>query len=450
MRPSHHTSIIERLGCFIADTAIEPDAATLQTAGHALIDLVGCIIAGAGEPAAAKARAAMRKRAGSAKAYGTEQCFSPETAAFVNAVAGHALDFDDWEIPGNTHPSVSIIPALLAAAEGRVVSGRELAEAYIVGFEVIARLGEAMNFEHYDAGWHSTATFGPMAAAAAVSRLRRSNARIAGHAVAIAVSRASGLTGQFGSDAKPLQAGFAAEAGVTAADLAEAGLTAQTHVLKSFNAATGHGDEDRLWEAFETIGEPLSLSTHGLVFKPYPSCGYTHRIIDASLALRGRGVDPRRVREMTIALPDFHAAVLPFQSVSSAPQARFSLPFCAALALQRGAVTMDDFVSESWTDPSLSALMSKTRVEPFSPLDPTLNYDPRQPDTVTVTLTNGRTETGAVTYPLGSPQNPLSTEQILDKFRRNTKANEPQSARLADWLHADNVLDLLTPWSAPQ
>ncbi len=442
--------LVEQIGRFVAETPVALDPETGAVVRSALIDLVGCMVIGSREEVAVKARSAMGRRPGPVPAVGTSETFSPEGAAFLNAVAGHALDFDDWEIPGNTHPSVAIFPALLAAATGRRLGGRALAEAYVVGFEIIARLGEGLNFEHYEAGWHSTATFGPIGAAAAVARIEGFDAETAAHAVAIAVSRASGLTAQFGSDVKPLQAGFAAEAGLTAAKLAAAGLKGQPHILegpRGYNALTAHGDEDRLAAAFAGIGRPFSLTTHGLVFKPYPSCGYTHRIVDAALQLRGQGIDPAAIANIELAIPDFHADVLPFRAPKTAREARFSLPFCAALALCRGAVEVRDFADEAWREPPIARLIEKTRVAPFEPLNPSLNYDPRQPDRMRLTLSDGAQLEAAIDYPLGAPQRPMSFEQIIAKFRSVADANDRQVAALAKWMDADDVLDLLKPWS---
>ena len=445
--------VIPRIGSFVAEGAIAPDAATMAIVRDAVIDLLGCIVAGAREEVAVKARNATSQRNGSARVYGTGETRAPEAAAFVNAVAGHATDFDDWEIPGNTHPSAVIVPALLAAAEGGTTSGRQFAEAYVVGFEIIARLGEALNFEHYDSGWHSTATFGPLGAAAAVARLWGLDDEAAGHAIAIAVSRAGGLTAQFGSDAKPLQAGFAAEAGLAAATLARAGLTGNPTILQGptgYGALTSQGDDSRLIRAFDSLGTPLSLTTHGLVFKPYPSCGYTHRIVDAALALRERGIEAEGLRSIEIASPDFHAAVLPFHAPTSPREARFSLPFCSALALSRGHIRASDFTAATWSDDEIVVLMSKTTVSPFKPKDPSLNYDPDQPDRMTVVLDDGRIETARVAYPLGAPQRPMSPEQILAKFAANAEGRDVSKDaldRLADWIKAADLLSHLAEWS---
>ncbi len=153
-----------------------------------------------------------------------------------------------------------MLPASLAIAPP-VAAGREVVSAYLAGFEVIARLGEALNFEHYDAGRHTTATLGALGAAAACARLTDLSADTTTNALSIAVSAVSGFACQFGSDTKPLQAGFAARAGVEAAYLANAGLTGQAHVLDHprGRAALLGGLEDAL--AFEVIKDVCLTGT---------------------------------------------------------------------------------------------------------------------------------------------------------------------------------------------
>ena len=444
--------LLTRLGAFISEGALEPDAATVETVRDALIDVLGCILVGAQEEVTQKTQAALAHRTGKAVLYGTGKTLAPEAAALANAVSGHAIEFDDWEIPGNTHPTVVIAPALLAAAQGEEISGRAFLEAYLIGFEVIARMGEAMNFSHFESGGHSTATLGPIGAAAAVARLWQLPPEQAGHAVGIAISRAAGLTDQFGSDTKPLQGGFAAEAGVVAATMARAGLTAQPHVLqgpKGYTALTSKGTATQLETAFSALGAPLSLKTHGLVFKPYPSCGYTHRIIDAAISLHGKGINLSSVTQVDIHMPDFHAAVLPFGIPDSARTARFSLPFCAALALTKGRAAAGDFQASVWEAPDVMSLMEKTQVRPFAPKRPDLNYDPDEPDRLTLTFADGSRETASVIYPTGAPQAPMSHDQILAKFCANAGCplDDPKVRALKGWTHSPNLLETLRCWS---
>jgi 2-methylcitrate dehydratase PrpD len=341
----------------------------------------------------------------------------------ANAVAGHALDFDDWELSGNTHPSVVIFPALLAVAAERPFSGRATLEAYLVGFEMIVRLGEAVNFEHYNKGWHSTATLGPIGSTAAVARLRCLDRIQTAQALSIAVSQAVGYNCQFGSNAKPLQGGFAAKTGVIAASLAENGLTGQPHVLDGptgFIRLMGHGDTERFSAVFERLGDTLALADHGLGVKPYPSCSYTHRVIDCALAIRrNQGFDPARMVRITASLPDFHAAVLPFHQPTNQAEALFSVPFCVVLALMRGQVTPADIEAEVWTESALIDMIARVKLHIRRPKNPSLNYDSDDPDWVEIEMGDGTCYRSEVAFPLGAPQNRMTSEQILRKFLFN-------------------------------
>ena len=225
---------LTRLARFVAEDPLEADAATLAILRDGVIDILGCIRAGVNTDVAVKAREGIRAMGpsnGAASLIGTGMKTAAPQAAFLNAVAGHALDFDDWEVLGNTHPTVVLLPALLAIAKLET-SGRDLARAYLGGFEVIARMGEGMNFEHYDMGWHSTATLGAPAAAAACCRLMGLSVETTADAMSFAISMASGYICQFGSHAKPIQAGHAARVGIEAAFLAQQGQGCTSVVLR--------------------------------------------------------------------------------------------------------------------------------------------------------------------------------------------------------------------------
>lgn len=447
-RPSPGSEPLAVLAAFVANPLPEPDAATLATLRDAVVDTLGCIHAGCITQVAARTRSAVSAMGGTCPAavIGTGVTAPRPQAAFLNAVAGHALDFDDWEIPGNTHPSVVMVPALLAAAEGPV-SGWRLAEAYIAGFEVLARLGEALNFEHYDRGWHTTATLGAFGAAAAVSRLLELDAARTGNALALAASAATGFTCQFGSNAKPIQAGFAARAGVEAAFLARAGSTAQAHVLthaRGFGALTCGLSFARLEAALARLGGPLALAQHGIVLKPWPTCGYTHRAMSCALALRDR-VAGQRIASIEIALPDFHAAVLPFRSPSSRAEALFSLPFVVAMGITRGDVTLDDLNRKAWRDAPVADLIARTVVAPFGPLRPDMNYAPEDPDRLTITMADGTRHDARCVYPLGAPQSPMRTDAVRAKLAANMGSPAPACLdALFGWIEADDALALLT------
>ena len=444
MASSH---LLSRLAEFVSETRFDLDTEITAIIRDSVIDTLGCCLVGIGEEVTQMSSAAIDPIAGDgATVFGSSMRASAESAAFLNTVSGHALELDDWEAPGNTHSSVVIVPALLAAGAGDSLSGRRFCEAYIAGFEVIARLGEACNFEHYARGWHTTGTLAAIGAAAAVSRLWGLDAVKTAHAMSLAVSRTGGLTRQFGSHAKPLQAGFAAETGVRVARLARAGITGQPHVLEGdqgYFALTGHTDAQRQQAPFEKLGETLALIEYGQIIKAYPSCGYTHRIIDCARDFFSRGLDLEKVRSIRIEVPDFHAAILPFALPANRREALFSLPYCAAMGLTSGNLALEDLDRESWNDQPVQSLISRCRVEPFVPRRPEMNYDPDQPDRLTLETPDGEKIETMVRYPRGAPQNRLSLDEIMCKFRYHaTRYHNPDESAidaLADWPQLEDV-----------
>ncbi|MEM9278148.1 MAG: MmgE/PrpD family protein, partial [Pseudomonadota bacterium] len=434
---------VSKLARFIVEDPFEIDSNTLSTIRLGIIDTLGCIYAGAQADVSEKSRAAVAAMGvkGSSEALGADLRTTRPHAAFLNAVAAHALDFDDWEIPGNTHPTAVLFPSLLAVAENPI-SGHQFAQAYLAGFEVIARLGEGLNFEHYDAGWHSTATLGAPAAAAACARLLDLTVEETANAISIAVSAASGYTCQFGSEAKPIQAGFAARTGVEAVYLARAGISGKSSVIdhsRGMAALMGGLNRERLTSALHKLGNGYALSEHGLVLKPWPSCGYTHRIMTCAIRLKEK-ISPEEIKSIDLHLPDFHAAVVPFTHPRNRSEALFSLPFVAAMGLLKGQLTLSDIQACAWEQGTISKLIGKTSVHPFEPLRPDMNYSDKDPDRMVVKLLDGQVLEEKCTYPLGAPQEPMSDAQIWAKFETNigpfTEAHASKhlwSARLREW-----------------
>ena len=448
-----------RISRYISGTRIEPSARSLEFVRDALIDTYGCMLIGADQAVARKTHQALINSGqindyARACIYGTHYTATPGAAAMANAVAGHALECDDWEVPGNTHISVVLFPAILAATCERALSGQEAIDAYLAGYETIARIGQAINLEHYDQGWHATATIGAIGGAAAVSRLLRLDSEQTTNALAIATSRALGYNAQFGSDAKPLQVGFAVEGGILAANLAATGLTGQAHMLEHTNgmvALMGHGFPDRIDKAMSRIGIVPAIDEYHIVFKPWPSCGYTHRIMTGMLELRTCGIDPASIDHLELHLPDMHAGILPFQQPANQSEALFSLPYCAAMALLTGDLTITDIETRSWQREEVKQMITKTSLKGFKPSRPELNFDPEQPDRIVVE-SGGGNHLVEIPYPLGSPQKPMTEAQHFHKFQLNARLGDTAAQQLwndlRDWPQADDIHALLTPLPA--
>ena len=431
------------LGRFVAEAPQLPERLH-PTVATAVADVFGSILAGAQSEVARRIWSGVAQiAAGDAPLYGTGKSATPGYAALINAAAGHAYDLDDWEEPGNTHPSVVMVPALLAAAEARSATGGEFLAAYAVGFEVIARLGEALTLEHYARGFHSTATLGAIGAAAAVSRLIALSGVEATHAMSLATSQAVGYTCQFGSNAKPLQAGYAAQTGLVSALLAEAGVTGQPHVLDHARGMTGlmsTGSRETFERALAKLYAPLALEEYGILLKPWPCCSYTHRLLTCALSLRDQLADQVvEIAGIEARLPDFHHAILPFSRPTTRTEALFSVEASLAQGLATGRLTLADSEARFWEKPEVAKLIRKTTVIAEPARNPNLNYDPDQPDRLRITLKNGETLAAKCAYPLGAPQNPMSAEQLAEKFSGVSGRDRNAFERLMAWPDARDI-----------
>lgn len=274
---------VARLASFVADCPRIEAAAALSASRRALADTLGCMLGGASSEAAQSALAAgialgggSAPGDGRAPVAGSTRRLPAPFAALVNATAAHALDYDDYDVPANGHPSAVIFPAVLAAMDGASqTEGSCPLDAHIIGVEVMLRLGEAMNMDHYKRGWHTTLTLGTVAAAAACARVRGFDYSRAANAISLGASMASGLTNQGGFGAKAAHAGLAAMNGVIAAQLADSGLGASISTIDgplSMATAMGEHRPERFDAAMARLGAPLAIVEHGLIAKPYPSC----------------------------------------------------------------------------------------------------------------------------------------------------------------------------------
>ncbi|HTY79314.1 MAG TPA: MmgE/PrpD family protein, partial [Candidatus Bathyarchaeia archaeon] len=217
--------LTQALGSFVADIAFArlPEGA-VKTARIGFTDCIGTMIAGSPEPCVQILKKTLANgRGGEASLYlSSERCAAPE-AAWINGTAAHALDYDDVGQRG--HPSAVLVPAILAEAEARGASGREMIAAYAAGYEVWAEVASREEGHHHRKGWHPTGILGGIGAAAACAALRGLDAERATHAIALGASQGGGILANFGTMTKPFHAGRAAHAGLMAARLAEAGFT---------------------------------------------------------------------------------------------------------------------------------------------------------------------------------------------------------------------------------
>src|SRR5262245_34544942 len=223
--------------------------------------------------------------------------------ALIYAVAAHALDYDDTGLLG--HPSAILVSAIIAEANEVGADGKAMVAAYVAGYEVWAELIRRDQHQHHGKGWHPTAMFGALAAAAASASLRKFDAERASHAVAMAASLAGGVVANFGSMTKSLQVGRAAQAGLIATRMVEAGMTASMdaieHDVGFLRAISPKGAVDT--ESDAALGKDWAILRHGLNVKLYPVCYAVHRALDAVLDLQETArVSPDDIQSVAVEL----------------------------------------------------------------------------------------------------------------------------------------------------
>jgi 2-methylcitrate dehydratase PrpD len=294
---------------------------------------------------------------------------APESCAFHLAVAAHALDYDDVHLTSVTHPSAVIFPALLAlAARGRI-SPDAVLRAYGVGLAVNIALGEALGFEHYDAGWHATSTIGGIAAAAALAHALDLEDGAARSALALAAAQAGGLQRNFGTMAKPVQAGYAAQAAVRAALLAASGVTADPDIFgpRGFLDLYGDAGVDRRLPAVRPRYQLDTVSR-----KMFPCCYAAHRLIAAALEARRQLGDqaPPGGAEIGVSVPFGTLRPLRVIDPATGPEGQFCATYTVAVALISGGVSLTDFTDDAVARAPVRDLMSRIVVTEDPPEDP--------------------------------------------------------------------------------
>jgi 2-methylcitrate dehydratase PrpD len=391
------------------------------------LDLTGVALAGSGEPAVRAIRH-LADAPGDASVWGTAGTARPADAAFVNAAAGHALDYDDMWLPG-AHPSAPIFPAAFAVAEVSRRSGRDLIAAQAAGYEVMGRLHSAISGRF---GWHPTAVFGTFGAAAAASRLLGLSGTQTVAAFGIASSMASGIDGQSGTMVKPLHAGLAAQSGVRAALLAADGFTATDMAFdgkRSFFAAFFPTVAPQTWRLTASLGSTWYPLSPGIGIKMYPAGYYMHQSFEAALGIvTGEDIAPADIESIRIAVPGQR---FDRQFPRSELDAKFSVQYMAVMAALYRRLTADLFDEKILFSELVQDLLARTTayIEAKLPDNPDIANNP-----VTIVCRDGRSFTLTVTMPQSHWNYPLPRDAWTGKFRANAAAVLPGSAvdRLID------------------
>lgn len=422
-----HPGFARELGHRSADLTwadLPPEAVHWAKVG--LIDTLGVTLAGSGEDAPRLAAQGLDLANGPALVLGGTRRVGALDAALINGTAAHALDFDDCNNTMGGHPSVPVLPALLALAEelGRsgthTVSGRDFLLAYVAGFEVETKVALAVNFHHYQKGWHPTATLGTFGAAAACAHLMGLDGERTAVALALAASFASGLKANFGTMTKPLHVGHCARNGLYAARLAAGGFTANAatvfeHEQGFLDVFNGPGTYDTA-RALVAWAAPLDIVRPGIAIKQYPCCGSTHPAIDSLLALvREHRFTPDQVARVQAWVHPRRLKHTNRPDPKGSLDAKFSLQYVLSRAIVDGCVAIEHFEGEAHADPRVRALLPKMEVAGYG--EDRFPADNHFGGVARVTLTNGQVLEARVEQPLGrTSDHPLPQDLLEKKF----------------------------------
>lgn len=400
-------------------TAADPTqaAAARSIAANAFADTIGCIWAGSGQEAVVHLRNALSVPTHLTPVVRPGPLCRPDLAALINGTAAHALEFDDHENVGVTHPSAVLVPALLALVEQTECSGEALLDAYVAGYETIGAIGTFVNPSHYAKGWHATSTLGTIGAAVACAVLQGNEPSRVAEAAAISCSMAGGTRAQFGTMTKPIHAGFAAQAGVTSALLAAGGITASPDALDGpfglFALMSDAGE--RSFTPPDRWDFP-SIIDNSPIVKLYPSCAATHRSLDAVMDLMAaHDLSPGDVARVSTDIPAIAASALVDAYPRDVNEARFSMHYCLACVVEQGRLGLSDFADAALQRPAMQTRAShisltfyEIKGDPFADG----NYRVR----TALKTRNGVTFEDERFYAKGSRRFPVSKEALRAKF----------------------------------
>ncbi len=306
-----------------------------ELARQCVLDYLGCAVAGADDPLVGMLLDEMAEAGGMAQAsvIGHRVRLPALAAALVNGAAGHALDYDDVNLAMPGHPSVAILPGLLALAELKGSSGREVITAFVAGYETACRIGMALQPGHYALGFHSTATIGSFGAAAACARLLGLDAEATAVALGIAGTQAAGLKSQFGTMCKPFHAGRASQSGLMAARLAARGFSSRPDLLECVQGfAATHGPDFSPEAALTPPENGFHLFAN--LFKYHAACYMTHAPIECARQVRrDHAPSPDAIAAITLRLDAGCDRICNIPAPVDGLQSKFSLRQTVAMAL---------------------------------------------------------------------------------------------------------------------
>lgn len=382
----------------------------------------------------------LRLAAGPATIIGSSLKVAPRFAAFANGVGIHADDYDDTQLAVAadrvygllTHPTAPALPSAIAVGEALDKNGRDVMLAYHLGVEVECKIAEAINPRHYQTGFHATATCGTFASAAAASKLMGLDDDATARALSIAGSQSAGLRENFGTMTKPFHAGRSSESGVVAADFAALGWTAADTILEAprgfFSAAGGGYDETAI---ISKLGAPWTFASPGISIKPHPSGSLTHPGMTEMLRLiRADDIRPGQVVRVRVGTNSNMPNALIHRRPQNELQAKFSMEFCMAILLLERRAGLNEFTDEVVLRSDVQKMIDKIdfvideRAEAAGYHKMTTYID--------IELADGRRISGNADFGKGSPHQPMSYDDVAEKFRECAEYARWEKSRAED------------------
>jgi 2-methylcitrate dehydratase PrpD len=458
MRRRRSASVSDEVARFVARLRARDLSQTIKEAAKEhLLDGFATMLGGAKEDASRHIDSYLHNIPAKAEStvIGSDRKLIAQYAALANGIRGHVLDYDDAQLAtlrsrpyGQlTHPTTPVLASGLALAEKINATGFDLLTAYIAGVEVACRLADAIHPDHYLKGFHPTGTIGAFGATAACSHLLKLEPTRIRWALGIAGSLASGVRAHRGTMAKSLNAGHAAENGVVAATLAQAGFTASADIFDDpmgYFSAACYGMVDR---KLIKLGPPYFRVRPGVAIKFYPCAGVLHPALDSIINLaKQHDLQPDKVKSIRVSLGPDTALPLVYNQPKNGLEGKFSLPFSAAVALIFRRAGLSEYTDANIKHPKVTALMKRVFVVRDQSLQSAGNLGSRAE--VEIELDNRRTYREQATIAKGHPKKPLTRQELEEKFHQCARDSIPLRAarKFIEDLWCIEKIDTLAPW----
>jgi 2-methylcitrate dehydratase PrpD len=421
--------LTDYVGRFVVNTTYEdipPDVVELGK--KSILDGLGLALAGSRAQTGTICRRYLQELGvcgGKAIVIGSELKTSPRFAAFVNGVSIHADDFDDTQLSSAkdrvygllVHPTVPVLPAVLALSQGRNVSGKELMLSYHVGVESECKIAEAISPRHYQDGFHSTGTCGALGSAVASAKLLRFDQAKVQNALGLASSQSGGLRENFGTMTKPFQAGHAAESGVVSANLVALGWTAAEQILEAdrgfFHAFGGSYDSSAL---MDRLGKPWTFASPGVSLKPYPSGSLSHpAMTELARLIKVNNIQANQVEKVDVGANHNMTTTLLHHQPKTGLESKFSMEYCLAILLLERKAGLGEFSDKAAQRADVQEMIRRINFY-VDPEAESAGFD-KMTSILKIHLKDGRVITGRADFAKGSPADPMTFEEAATKFR---------------------------------